>query len=93
MKQRKKFSSMPRRVSKRILDHGTHNGEPVVLVFREGKPSRVFALHAYLKMQEHPTIVQPWKHRKDRTKEQPDPLGAVDMGTISLPMTREHLYE
>lgn len=84
---------MPHRVSKRILDHGTSDGEPVVLVFREGKPSRVFALHAYLKMQEHPTIVQPWKHRKDRIKKPADPLGAVDMGRIALPLTREHLYE
>lgn len=84
---------MSRKVAKRIVERCAHEKEPVVVVPRAGKPSRVFGLSAYLKMQEHPTKVQPWKHRKDRKKKQADPLGAVDMGEIFLPPAREHIYE
>ena len=83
---------MPHKVSRRIAERSALN-EVAVVVPREGKPSRVYALHTYLKMQEHPLKVQPWKHRKDRKDQQANPLGAVDMGAIFAPLTREHFYE
>ena len=83
---------MPHKVSKRIIERCAREGRAVV-VAREGQPSRVYALEMYLKMQEHPTKVQPWKHRKDRKDRQANPLGAVDMRAIFAPLTREHFYE
>lgn len=82
---------MPRGVSKRIMRLCAEN-EVAVVTSHRGKPSKIYHLSMYLKMQKHPKKVQPWTYRTDRRRDA-DPLGAVDMGEIFMPLTREHLYE
>lgn len=82
--------SMPRSVSKRILERCAQE-KVAVVVSRNGIPSRVFGLDEYLKMKNLPRKVQPWKHKK-KALETPDPLGAVE-GRILEPLSRERIYE
>lgn len=82
---------MPRAVSRRIMERCARN-EVVVVVPRRGKPGKVYSLENYQKMQEQPRKHQPWKHRRGKAATV-DPLGAVEMGRILLPLTRENMYE
>lgn len=86
----KATAQMPRDVARRILKRSALN-QVIVVVPRQGKPSRVFDLEKYRKMQELPKAVQPWSKRKGK-KSGPDPLGAVD-GRVLLPLTRDQMYD
>jgi hypothetical protein len=92
MARKKPNEHMPRSIAKRILDRGARGENAVVVVMRDGKPSRVFGLEEYLKMKELPRTVKPWEHRQDLAQP-PDPLGAMDLGLLVSPLTREHMYE
>jgi hypothetical protein len=77
-------------VARRISERCARN-EVVVVVPRNGKASRVFALEAYQKMMEQPRKHKPWENRRN-AKGTPDPLGAVD-GNVNGPISRENIYE
>ncbi len=80
---------VPRAVSQRLLERGKR-AKAVVVVFKGGKPSRVYDVQTYLRRIEQTKKHQPWKHRKQQ--EPPDPLGAVD-GRVISSLRREHIYE
>ena len=82
---------MPRNVNKRILAAGARGERAVVVVFSKKKPSRVFALEKYRKMQELPSRVKPWTARKT-TRDVPDPLRAIE-GRVLEPIRRKNVYD
>jgi len=86
----KQKSHMPRGVSKKILDRCARN-EPVVVVPRNGKPSRCFGVQEYQKMQQHPLKHRPWMRR--RSAQAPDPLGALKLGGVRGSLRRENIYD
>lgn len=73
------------------MKHAVESNEPVVLTFRQGKPSRVFGHEEYDKMVALPHRVKPWEHRKKRGGP-PDPLGAVD-AEPPAGLSRQNLYD
>ncbi len=79
----------PRAVQERILKRCSQ-GKRVVVVPRNGRPSRVFDLESYLKTVKTANQVKPWTHRKRKTA--PDPLGAVP-GQVLSSLRREEMYE
>lgn len=81
--------SFPEAVQKRILKRCA-GGQPVVVVPRNGQPSRVFSLESYLKAVETAGKVKPWNRRKKKTAL--DPLGAVP-GRVLSSLRREEMYE
>ncbi len=81
---------MPRGVAQRIVERSAR-GEVAVVVPREGRPSRVFELRNYLKMQNLPKTVKPWTHRKG-PQTPPDPLGAIE-GKVLTEMSRKDIYD
>jgi len=81
--------SMPRAVARRIMERAAKH-KALVLVTRDGTPTRVFALERYLKKQADTKQRKPWNHRKKTGT--PDPLGAVDTKVLR-PITREEMYE
>lgn len=91
MASSKNSGHLPRDVARRIVQRFAQGQRVVVVTSRRGKPSRVFDLEKYLKMQELPKRVQPWSQRKSK-KSIPEPLGAVD-GRVLLPLTRERIYD
>jgi hypothetical protein len=82
---------MPPGVSKRILQRCAAN-EPIVVVPRNGTPSRCFGLEEYHRMQRHPLKHKPWERRAAGRAVTPDPLGAVK-GKVRSLMRREDIYE
>lgn len=86
-----KTKRMPRNVVKRIMKRAFESEEPIVVVVRQGKPSRVFGYEQYQRMVNLPREVKPWEHKKN-ANQAPDPLGAVDAEPPG-PLTREALYE
>ena len=80
---------MPRSVQKRIVEKSA-KGQVVVVVPREGKPSRVYKLDKYLKMMEQPKKHKPWSYRKQPATKA-DPLGAID-GSVRSSLRREDIY-
>jgi hypothetical protein len=87
----KKKTHMPHNISKKILDRCAQN-KPVVVVPRNGKPSRCFGLEQYQKMQKQPLKHKPWERRKSRGENAPDPLGAVPGGVRSA-LSRREIYD
>ena len=81
--------SFPRAVQRRILKRCSE-GKRVVVVPKNGKPSRVFDLESYLKTVSTANKVKPWLHRKQKTAA--DPLGAV-AGRVVSSLRREEMYE
>lgn len=80
--------NLPKRVARRMEEVGRREGV-VVVVWRKGRPSRVFRYATYARMKTVPTISQPWKHRKRIAS--PDPLGAIE-GKVLGPIRREDMY-
>lgn len=85
------MESMPRNVSRRIMDRCAHESA-IVVVVRGRKPSRVFGLNEYLKMREHPGKVKPWRHRRQSRGGGVDPLGAKS-GRIVSSLRRQDIYD
>jgi hypothetical protein len=85
------MNRMPNKIRKRILDRCARD-EAVVVVPRNGVPSRCFGVEEYQKMREQPLKHQPWKQRQAARDETPDPLGAVN-GKARSPLRREDMYE
>lgn len=87
---------LPRNVARNIVKRAARaaaEGESaIVLTVRRGRLSRVFGLKEYLKIKALPLTVKPHEYRKAR-QAVPDPLGAVDLGTVVSPLTREQIYE
>ena len=92
MIRRHQDGHMPRGVARRILERAAQGEQAVVVVMRNGLPSRVFGLDDYLKMRDLPKQVKPWEHRTSKSAP-PDPLGATDIGVLVSPLTREQMYE
>jgi hypothetical protein len=92
-KQRRKRPGghIRRSVSKSLLKHGALGAKKVVVVYRNGVPSKVMGYAEHQKMVELPKKVKPWEHRKPRATV-PDPLGAVE-GKVLGPLSRETIYE
>jgi hypothetical protein len=88
----KKNGHLPRSVSKKLVERAARGEKVSLVVNRNGQPSRVFGWDECLKIKNLPHQVKPWEHRKGQ-EEVPDPLGAVDMGQLLTPLTREALYE
>jgi len=84
-------SSMPRAVSRRIMQRAANGDRALVVVIKKGKPSRVFGLKQYQDRQALTRKVKPWERRKGKT-DLPNPLGAVK-GTVLVPLTRDNIYE
>lgn len=66
----------------------------VVLVYRNGVPTRVFRYDRYENVRrtsgERVQRVKPWQHRRD--PDDPDPLGAID-GEIVSGLSRSEIYQ
>jgi hypothetical protein len=92
MARRKKTGGhVPRPVARSLLKHGARGAKKVVVVYRDGVPSRVFGYEEHQKMVELPKQVKPWEHRKDRATT-PEPLGGVDAGVLGS-LSRQDFYE
>ena len=81
---------MSRDVVRRIIRRSASN-QVAVVVPRNGKPARVYALDKYLKMKEQPGKHKPWSFRKPR----PGPaeaLGSID-GRVLRSLGRGEIYE
>lgn len=83
------MGGMPRRVSRRILQRCAE-GRTVVVVPRDGLPSRVYDIDSYRKTVEQAKQIKPWMHRGRSLS--PDPLGAVRMKVLR-PVRRAEMYE
>ncbi len=83
--------SFPRSIADRILRRARRGEKAAVVVFRRGKPSRVFGLQEYLRQREVPRKNKIWKRRRP-TVPGPDPLAAVE-GRVLGPLRREDIYE
>ncbi len=84
------MSSMPRAVARRIMKRAAKGDRALVVVIKNGKPSRVFGFEEYQNRKRLTKELRPWERRK-RGKT-PDPLGAVK-GTVIAPIRREQMYE
>jgi hypothetical protein len=82
---------VPKNVAKRILERCARD-EPLVIVPRNGAPSRCYGLEEYQRMREHPLKHKPWKSRKASRASTPDPLGAVQ-GKVRSLLRREDIYD
>ncbi len=80
--------NLPKRVVQRMEEVGRQEGV-VVVVWRKGRPSRVFRYATYARMKTVPTLSQPWKHRSRNTST--DPLRAIE-GKVLGTLRREDLY-
>lgn len=81
---------MPRDVARRIIERSASN-QVAVVIPRNGKPARVYALDKYLKMKEQPSKHKPWSYRKPRPS-LTEPLGSID-GRVLRPLGRGEIYE
>jgi hypothetical protein len=82
----------PRNVSRRILERAARGERRIVLVIdKDGRPTRVFGFDEYLARQELTKTVQPWRSRKGTSAES-DPLGAIEGAPVG-PLTRDQIYE
>ncbi|HXE90937.1 MAG TPA: hypothetical protein VNK82_08250 [Terriglobales bacterium] len=87
----KEVKHMPRGVAHRIMERAAAIGRGrLVLVIRDGKPSRVYGEAEYEKRKALTKEVKPWERRKRKVAA--DPLGAID-GTVLGPIRREDIYE
>ncbi|MCI0356312.1 MAG: hypothetical protein L0099_14920 [Acidobacteria bacterium] len=82
--------SMPNSVKQRIMRRAASGERALVLVIRNGKPSRVFGFEEYLKRKALTKKVRPWEAR--RRKSTLDPLGAWHLGDLGS-LRREDIYE
>jgi hypothetical protein len=88
----KEVKHMPRGVAHRIMERASAIGRGrLVLVIRDGKPSRVYGETEYEKRRALTKEVRPWERRK-RKGAAADPLGAIE-GTVLRPIRREDIYE
>jgi hypothetical protein len=72
--------------------HAAQKEHAIVVTFnKDGKPSKVYGIENYQKMQGLPSLVQPWKKRKQRSIA-PDPLGATE-GKVNSTLSRNEIYE
>ncbi len=81
---------MSRDITRRIVERSASN-QVAVVVPRNGKPARVYALDKYLKMKEQPGKHKPWSYRRPRPNP-PDPLGATE-GRVLRSLDRGKIYE
>ena len=82
---------MPRGVARRIMERAAKSKDRVlVVVTRNGKPTRVFDFDKYVEKKETTKRRQPWKQRRKAVT--PDPLGAID-AKVLRPLTRDEMYE
>jgi len=81
---------MPRNVARHIIERSASN-QVAVVVPRNGKPARVYALDKYLKMKAQPGKHKPWSYRKPRPRPT-EPLGFVD-GRVCRSLDRGEIYK
>jgi hypothetical protein len=81
---------IPKKVEARLLARGAREGA-VVVVFRKGRPVRIFGFDEYVGMKDLPKKVKPWTRRKARPA--PDPLGAIRGGRVLRPLRRSEFYD
>ncbi len=83
---------IPEAISRRIVERGLRD-RAVVVVFRKGRPVRVFGLEEYLRMKRLPGAVKPWLKR--RRGPPADPLAAfrVPGGRVLKRLRRSEFYE
>lgn len=83
---------IPEAVSRRIVERGLRD-RVVVVIFRKGRPARVFGLEQYLRMKRLPGAVKPWLRR--RRGASADPLAAfrVPGGRVLKKLRRSEFYE
>ncbi|HET6204372.1 MAG TPA: hypothetical protein VFI25_16390 [Planctomycetota bacterium] len=84
-------SDFPRDVARRILRRAEQGEKAVVVVFKRGRPSRVFGLEEYRKQQQVPVKNQIWKRRR-ASGGGPNPLRAIE-GRVLGSIRREDIYE
>jgi hypothetical protein len=82
---------IPRSVTRKLLQHGARGTKRVVVIYKNGVPSRVFEYAKHQKVVENARQVKPWEHRTGQTDDL-DPLGAIDAGVQSK-MSRAEIYE
>lgn len=87
---KKPVRSMPNAVKQRIMRRAANGERALVVVIKNGRPSRVFGFEEYLQRKALTRKVKPWESRK--RQKAPDPLGAID-STVIAPITRETMYE
>ena len=96
MKKNGDNEHLPRTVARNILKAAARaaarGDSAIVITVPKGKPSRVFGYDEYQKIKQQPHEVKPWEKRQGQGSV-PDPLGAVDMGLLLSPLTRETMYE
>lgn len=83
---------IPKAISKRIAERGLHE-RAVVVIFRKGRPLRVFGLEEYLRMKRLPAALKPWLKR--RRGKGADPLAPfrVANGRVLKKLRRSEFYE
>ena len=85
-----KVKPLPQRVAKRIRERAARGERAVVVIIKDGEPRSVWGVREYLERQQLGRKVG--QSRKGARKASADPLGAVDMGKILVPLTRENIY-
>ncbi|MBI3410563.1 MAG: hypothetical protein HY040_19675 [Planctomycetes bacterium] len=91
MRKKSTRKPMPNDVARRIMARCAEGEKKIVVVSKNGTPSSVYGFDEYLKMQELPRKVKPWKSRNALPKPA-DALPSIDAG-IKAPLERKDFYE
>jgi hypothetical protein len=92
-RKRTKSVRLSRKDQARIRRHlQEHPNEDMVVKVKSGAMGKIYTLSTNEKMRQSAKQHKPWEHRQ-ATADVPDPLGAVDMGVLVSPLTREHMYD
>ncbi|MEK7767780.1 MAG: hypothetical protein AAB368_16240 [bacterium] len=83
------MEGFPSSIARRMLERGKAS-KVLAVVIKNGRPSRVYDLQAYLRRVEQTKRLKPSRFRKTATA--PDPLGAVH-GKIKTSLSRRLMYD
>ena len=91
--QRKKTIRLSHEDQARIRRHlREHPNEDMVIKVKNGALGKIYTPRSDEKMRQSAKRNEPWKYRESASPS-PDPLGAVELGLLVSPLTREHMYE
>lgn len=83
---------IPKEIERRVMKRGATE-RAVVVVFRRGRPCRVFGFDEYVRMKELPGKVKPWTRRSPKAKKDLLADFRVEGGRVLRPLRRSEFYE